>query len=192
MTIMKKITQTHDDDSEFNLLHCDHNQKGLIIDEERGEIVCSPCGQVLHEGIVRYDSKPMRSVEDFMTQSQRGPNSSLTMYDKGLNTNISAKNVDFSGKRISSKTVSRFKSMRLWDNRSKSKFSGRSLVSALVLLDGLKQKLALSSTITEHVAFLYRKASSLGLTGDEASLKRWGHQSMLHAENKEFQDHLTR
>ena len=164
MTLIGKVTQTHDD-SRSNLLHCDHNQNGLVTDEERGEIVCSPCGQVLHEGIIRYDSKPIHSVEDFMNRSQRGPNSSLTMYDKGLNTNISAKNVDFSGKRISSKTAYRFKNMRLWDSRSKSKSSGgRSLVSALVLLDGLKQKLTLSNTITEHVAFVYRKASQLRLT----------------------------
>ena len=165
MTLMEKMTQTHyGDDSQLSCSPCDHNQKNLITDEERGEIVCGPCGQVLHEGIAKHDSKPMGSVEDFMNHSQRGPHTSLTMYDRGLNTNIGAKNVDFSGKRISSKTIHRFKSMRLWDNRSKSKSSGRSLASALVLLDGLKQKLILSSTITEHVAFIYRKASSLGLT----------------------------
>ena len=164
MTLMKKNNLADDDVGGFYLLTCDHDQKDLVTDEERGEIVCSPCGQVMHEGIIRYDSKPTCSVEDFMSQSQRGPSSSLTMYDKGLNTNIGAKNIDFSGKRISFKTVSRFKSMRIWDSRSKSKSSGRSLVSALVLLDGIKQKLTLSSTITEHVAFLYRKASSLGLT----------------------------
>ena len=166
MTIMEKMIQTqYDDDSEFSCSQCDHNHKDLITDEERGEIVCGPCGQVLHEGIVKHDSRPMRSVEDFMDHSQRGPHTSLTMYDKGLNTNIGAKNVDFSGKRISSRTIHRFKSMRLWDSRSKSKLSGtRGLVSALVLLDGLKQKLTLSSTVTEHVAFIYRKASSLRLT----------------------------
>lgn len=64
---------------------------------------------------------------------------------------------------MSSKTISRFKSMRIWDSRSKSKASGRNLISALVLLDGVKQKLGLSSAITEHIAFTYRKASALGL-----------------------------
>ena len=83
--------------------------------------------------------------------------------NKGLNTNIGAKNVDFAGRKMSSNTISRFKSMRVWDSRSKSKASGRNLISALVLLDGVKQKLGLSSAITEHVAFMYRKASSLGL-----------------------------
>jgi len=32
------------------------------------------------------------------------------------------------------------------------------------VLDGVKQKLALSSTITEHIVFICRKASTLGLT----------------------------
>ena len=144
-------------------LVCDHDQKGLVTDEERGEIICSPCGQVLTEGTIRSDSKPTHSLDGFLSNSQTGPKSSLRIYDKGLNTNINARNVDFAGRRISSKTISRFKSMRVWDSRSKSKSSGRNLISALVLLDGVKQKLGLSDAITEHIAFIYRKASALGL-----------------------------
>ena len=161
--VMKKINQIQNGDALTSLPICDHDQKGLVTDEERGEIVCSPCGQVLYEGIARADSKPVRDSDGFLSNSQTGPKSSLTMYDKGLNTNISAKNVDFAGRRISSKTSARFKNMRIWDSRSKSKSSGRNLISALVMLDGVKEKLALSSTITEHIAFTYRKASSLGL-----------------------------
>lgn len=161
--IIKKNNQIQKGGGHASFSICGHDQKGLITDEERGEIVCSPCGQVLHEGIVRTDFKPVHDSDGFLSKSQTGPKSSLTMYDKGLNTNISAKNVDFTGKRISSKNSSRFKSMRIWDNRSKSKSSGRNLISALVVLDGAKEKLTLSSTITEHIAFIYRKASSLGL-----------------------------
>jgi len=144
-------------------LICDHDQKDGITDEERGETICSSCGQVLTEGTIRSDSKPTHSLDGFLSNSQTGPKSSLTIYDKGLNTNIGARNVDFTGRRISSKTISRFKSMRVWDSRSKSKSSGRNLISALILLDGAKQKLGLSSAITEHIAFIYRKASTLGL-----------------------------
>jgi transcription initiation factor TFIIB len=159
---IKKIKQNQNGDG-LTLLICDHDKKDRITDEERGEIICSPCGQVLTEGIARSDSRPTHSLDGFLRNSQTGPKSSLTVYDKGLNTNIGAKNVDFAGKKMSSNTISRFKSMRVWDSRSKSKASGRNLISALVLLDGVKQKLGLSSAITEHVAFIYRKASSLGL-----------------------------
>ena len=144
-------------------LVCDHDQKGLVTDEERGEIICSPCGQVMIEGTISSNSKPTHDLNGFLSNSQMGPKSSLRIYDKGLNTNINARNVDFAGRRISSKTISRFKSMRVWDSRSKSKSSGRNLISALVLLDGVKQKLGLSDAIAEHVAFIYRKASALGL-----------------------------
>ena len=144
-------------------LICDHDQKDGITDEERGETICSSCGHVLTEGTVRSDSRPTHNLDGFLGNSQTGPKSSLRIYDRGLNTNINARNVDFAGKRISSKTISRFKSMRVWDSRSKSKSSGRNLISALLLLDGVKQKLGLSSAITEHIAFIYRKASSLGL-----------------------------
>ena len=161
--IMKKINQIQNGDGLTSFPICDHDQKGLITDEERGEIVCSPCGQVITESLTRSDSKPTHSLDGFLSNSQTGPKSSLTIYDKGLNTNIGARNVDFSGKRMSSKTTFRFKSMRVWDSRSKSRSSGRNLISALVVLDGVKQKLALSSTATEHVAFIYRKASTLGL-----------------------------
>ena len=161
--VIKKINQIQNGNELTSFSICDHDQKGLVTDEERGEIICSPCGQVLHEGITGMDLKPAYDLEGFLSKSQTGPKSSLTMYDKGLNTNISAKNVDFAGKHISSKNSSRFKSMRIWDSRSKSKSSGRNLISALVVLDGAKEKLTLSSTITEHIAFIYRKASSLGL-----------------------------
>jgi len=160
--VIKKIIQVQNGNGSTSLI-CDHDQKGLVTDEERGEIICSPCGQVLTEGTVRSDSRPAHSLDGFLRNSQTGPKSSLTIYDKGLNTNIGARNVDFTGKRMSSKTISRFKSMRVWDSRSKSKASGRNLISALTLLDGVKQKLGLSSAITEHIAFIYRKASSLGL-----------------------------
>jgi transcription initiation factor TFIIB len=158
--VIKKINQHG---IGLSSLICDHDQKGLVTDEERGETICSPCGQVLTEGTVRSDSRPTHGLDGFLSNSQTGPKSSLTIYDKGLNTNINARNVDFAGKRISSKTISRFKSMRMWDSRSKSKSSGRNLISALLLLDGVKQKLGLSSAITEHIAFIYRKASTLGL-----------------------------
>ena len=160
--VVKKIDQFRIGER-FDLSVCEHDKKHLIRDDERGEIVCSPCGQVLVERIVISDSKPVHTLDDFLSNSQTGPKSSLTMYDKGLNTNIGARNTDFSGRRIPSKTASRFKSMRIWDSRSKSKSSGHSLISALVLLDGVKQKLGLTDTIAEHIAFIYRKASSLGL-----------------------------
>ena len=159
--VIKKIKQ-HGNRLTSSLI-CDHDQKDGVTDEERGEIICSSCGQVLTEGINRSDSRPTHNLDGFLSNSQTGPKSSLTFYDKGLNTNINARNVDFAGKRISSKTISRFKSMRVWDSRSKSKASGRNLISALLLLDGVKQKLGLSNAITEHIAFIYRKASVLGL-----------------------------
>ena len=159
---IKKIEQIQNGNGSTSLI-CDHDEKGLITDDERGEIICRPCGQVLTEGISNSDSILTHTLDGFLNNSQTGPKSSLTVYDKGLYTNIGARNVDFTGKRISSKTISRFKSMRVWDSRSKTKSTGRNLISALLLLDGVKQKLGLSNTVAEHIAFLYRKASSAGL-----------------------------
>jgi transcription initiation factor TFIIB len=146
-------------------LVCDHDRKGLITDESRGEIICGPCGQVLSDGISSSDAKPRHTLDSFLANSQTGPKISLTVYDRGLSTVIDTRNVDFAGRHISSDTSSRFKSMRVWDSRSKSKnTTGRNLIPALLVLDGVKQKLGLSSTVAEHIAFIYRKASSFGLT----------------------------
>jgi len=143
---------------------CDHDEKGLITDESRGEIICGPCGQVLSDGITSSDAKSRYTLDNFLANSQTGPKSSLTVYDRGLSTVIGARNVDFAGRRISYDTSSRFKSMRVWDSRSKLKnTTGRNLIPALIVLDGVKQKLGLSSTVAEHIAFIYRKASSFGL-----------------------------
>ena len=160
--VIKKFNNSQND-NEDNLV-CDHNAKGLITDESRGEIICGPCGQVLSDEISSYDAKPRYTLDNFLTNSQTGPKSSLTVHDRGLSTMIGARNVDFAGRRISSDTFSRFKSMRVWDSRSKSKnTTGRNLISALMALDGVKQKLGLSNIVAEHIAFIYRKASSFGL-----------------------------
>ena len=160
--VIKKFNNSQNE-GEDNLV-CDHNVKSMIIDETRGEIICGPCGQVLSDGISSYDAIPRYTLDNYLTNSQTGPKSSLTVHDRGLSTVIGARNVDFAGRRISSDTFSRFKSMRVWDSRSKSKnTSGRNLISALMVLDGVKQKLALPSTVVEHIAFIYRKASSFGL-----------------------------
>ena len=160
--VIKKFNNSQNEHKDT--LVCDHDKKGLITDESRGEIICGPCGQVLSDGISSSDAKPRYTLDNFLANSQTGPKSSLTVYDRGLSTIIGARNVDFAGRRISSDTFSRFKSMRVWDSRSRSKnTTGRNLIPALLLLDGVKQKLGLSSAITEHIAFIYRKASTLGL-----------------------------
>ena len=144
---------------------CEHDKKGLITDENRGEIICGPCGQVLLDGISISQSNSAHTLEDFLANSHTGPKISLTIHDKGLSTSIGTRNIDFTGKKLPFYTASRFKSMRIWDNRSKLKTSSsRNLISALTLLDGVKQKLGLTSTTVEHIAFIYRKASSLGLS----------------------------
>ena len=162
MVIRKFNSNRQNEDKDY--LVCDHDRKGLIIDENRGEIICGPCGQVLSDGISSSDTQPRHTLDSFLANSQTGPKTSLTVYDRGLSTMIGTRNVDFAGRHISSDASFRFKSMRVWDSRSKSKASGRNLIHALLMLDGVKQKLGLSSTVAEHIAFIYRKASSFGLT----------------------------
>ena len=145
------------------LIDCAHDKKKRVTDEERGEIICGPCGQILTEDISSYDSKSDYSLDYFLNNTQSSTKTTLTIFDKGLSTIIDAKNIDFAGRRLSPNNTLRFKSMRVWDSRSKLSSSERNTRSALMMLDGVKQKLGLTKAITEHITWIYRKASALGL-----------------------------
>lgn len=101
MVIKFNNSQNENKDS----LVCNHNTKGLMTDESRGEIICGPCGQVLSDRISNSDARSRHTLDGFLTNSQTGPKSSLTVYDRELSTMIGARNVDFAGRRISPNIV---------------------------------------------------------------------------------------
>ncbi|WP_420544501.1 adenylate/guanylate cyclase domain-containing protein [Nitrosopumilus sp.] len=47
--VIKKFNNSQNEDEYVHV--CEHDKKGLITDESRGEIICGPCGQVLSDGI---------------------------------------------------------------------------------------------------------------------------------------------
>jgi len=135
-------------------------KKSLLTDEVTGEQFCGKCGYVISEKV--DESGPERrsfSTQGGVDTTRTGAPSSLTIHDMGLSTVINRQNRDAAGKPLSASMKSTITRLRTWDSRSQSQASAdRNLRQALSELGRLKDKLAISSSVLEKAAYLYRKA----------------------------------
>jgi len=135
-------------------------KSSLLTDGVTGEQFCSKCGFVISEKV--DESGPERrsfSIQGEVDTARTGAPTSLTRHDKGLSTVINPANKDATGRPLSSSMKSTITRLRTWDSRSQSNISeDRNLKQALSELDRLKDKLAISSSVLEKAAYLYRKA----------------------------------
>ena len=135
-------------------------KKSLLTDEVTGEQFCGKCGYIISQKV--DESGPEQ--RSFSTQGgvdtvRTGPPISLTRHDKGLSTVINPANRDATGKPLSASMKSTIRRLRTWDSRSQSQASAdRNLRQALAELGRLKDKLAISSSVFEKAAYIYRKA----------------------------------
>jgi transcription initiation factor TFIIB len=89
---------------------------------------------------------------------------SLARHDMGLSTIIGRTDRDASGQRIDAAMRSTMDRLRIWDYRIQTQTAtDRNLRNAFFKLDILKDKLGLSDTVVEKVAYIYRKAQKRGL-----------------------------
>lgn len=138
------------------------NKKTNVFDENTGEILCSSCGYVFSEKI--EDCVEQRTFTE-ENRARVGDQVKITFHDKGLATIIGQRNQDAFGKPLSAYMKNSFERLRIWDGRSQAfSSSDKSLRTALLEINNLKEKLALSDTITESSAYLYRKVSERNLT----------------------------
>src|ERR671933_1718822 len=149
---------------------CKRNGK-IVTDPESGEIICSNCGMVIMdkaEDIGHLERRMFSSKEgggqlDY-TRARTGAPTSLARHDMGLYTVIGRDNKDASGQRIDPSISCAMQRLRMWDFRVQQNNtpSDRNLRTAFNLLDTLKDKLGLSDTIVEKIAYIYRKAQERG------------------------------
>src|SRR5918912_174852 len=139
----------------------------IVTDPESGEIICSNCGMVISDKV--EDSSHLErhvftgggQIDD--TRARTGAPTSLARHDMGLATVIVRGDRDASGQKIDSLVSSTMQRLRMWDFRVHlNTSSDRNLNSAFKLLDTLKDKIGLSDTIVEKVAYIYRKAQERG------------------------------
>jgi len=135
----------------------------VITDGNTGEVCCTGCGSVLIEKIETMTPEHYNS-EQYVGSGRSGGRVSLTMADMGLSTIIGVKNNDATGKSLSADMKNTFYRLRMWDARSRSHSIDRSLNSAFILLNSVKEKLSVPDTVIENTAHLYRKALAKKLT----------------------------
>lgn len=135
------------------------NDLSLVTDTETGEVYCSVCGVVLKEKIVdRSNDSRSFSKEEYFSKTRNGSPTKISMFDMGNSSTIAKKNVDATGKSISSKNKSHFSRLRLWDSRSKRSSKESSLIQGFIILDSIVNRLGLPENTRENSAYLYRKA----------------------------------
>ena len=134
--------------------------KKIVTDQNTGELFCGKCGIVITDKIVDASAEWRSFSNEGGTDPTRtGAPTSLTMHDRGLSTIIGTVNKDASGKPLSTSMKSTIERLRTWDSRSQTNSSAdRNLRQALNEMNKLKDKLALTDTVIEKAAYIYRKA----------------------------------
>jgi transcription initiation factor TFIIB len=112
---------------------------------------------------------PAHDLSEFITKTRSGAGQSLAMFDMGLPTIIDSINKDAAGNSLSSYMKSTFGRLRVWDSRSKSKLSNRSLMRAFLILNKLKTEISIPDGVVEKAAYLYRKAMISKITRGRSS-----------------------
>ncbi|MFL6319774.1 MAG: transcription initiation factor IIB family protein [Nitrososphaeraceae archaeon] len=142
---------------------CKSNQ--IITDTESGEVICSKCGQVISDKVQQAGPEwrdftlSSSSNESNDSRSRVGMSTSLARHDMGLSTIIGRTDRDASGQKIDAQMRSTMDRLRTWDYRTQIRSAtDRNLRNAFNRLDILKDKLGLSDSIVEKVAYIYRKA----------------------------------
>ena len=138
----------------------------LITDEQKGEVMCGSCGQVLIEKMEDSDNAEYRinTREQYLDRSRTGTPISLAIHDQGLATSIDYANRDASGNSLSGYMKETFRRLRTWDTRSKSRGANRNFKQAFMLLDTMKGKLVIPESVIEETAYIYRKAVAKHMT----------------------------
>lgn len=142
------------------------NTKKVHIDYQRGEVTCASCGLVLSDHSI--DTGPewrAFSTEERDARQRVGSPSDLTKFDQGLSTEIGHKDVDASGRKLSSSRRAQIHRLRKWQIRTKVHSSDkRNLAVAMGDLSRISSQLSIPYSIRETSAVIYRKVLRKHLT----------------------------
>ncbi len=141
-------------------INCSECGKNILLDENRGSLVCQECGLVHSEKHI--DQGPEWRAFDADQKKKRtrtGAPMTYMIHDKGLSTCIDWKNKDIFGKEISAKIRGQIYRLRKWQSRIRvSDATERNLTFALSELDRMASNLDLQKNLRECSAKIYRDA----------------------------------
>ena len=137
-----------------------------ITDPESGEVVCSYCGLVISEKDIDLANPERRAftTEESDNRVRTGAPTSLSRHDRGLATLIGKPTRDAAGQKLNTNARSTYKRLKTWDDRVQIHSStDRNLWMAFSELNLLRDKLGLSDSLVEEIAYMYRKVEDKGL-----------------------------
>ena len=131
----------------------------IITDQNTGELFCSNCGIVVTDKIMDTSAEWRSFANDQTEKTRVGAGTSLTIHDMGLSTIIGTANKDSTGKPLTSNMKSSIERLRVWDSRSQAHTSqDKNLRQALNEMNKVQDKLALTDSVVEKAAYIYRKS----------------------------------
>ena len=134
--------------------------RNLKRDDVRGEISCIDCGLVLHEDIVDVGAewRVFGDTGKGIDRERTGPKMTPLLSDKGLSTEISPMNRDYSGAALQMNRSQLYR-MRKWQRRARmSDVKQRNLAVALQEISRMCNQLGVPKSVSEHSATIYRRA----------------------------------
>jgi transcription initiation factor TFIIB len=137
-----------------------------ITDPESGEVICGSCGRVIAEKDLDLANPERRAftTEETDQRSRTGAPTSLSRHDMGLATLIGKPTKDAAGKKLATNARLTYKRLKTWDDRMQIHSSiDRNLWKAFSELKTLRDKLGLSDSLMEEIAYTYRKVENKGL-----------------------------
>ena len=132
--------------------------RNLKRDDVRGEISCIDCGLVIHEDIVDAGAEWRTFGDKGIERERTGPKMTPLLSDKGLSTEISPMNRDYSGAALQMNRSQLYR-MRKWQRRARmSDVKQRNLSVALQEVSRMCNQLGVPKSVSEHSANIYRRA----------------------------------
>ena len=152
--------ETESDEEETETYRCPECGGALVVDEERGETVCSDCGLVVEEDeIDRGPEWRAFDPQEREEKSRVGAPTTNMMHDKGLSTNIGWQDKDAYGRALSSSQRQKMQRLRTWNERFRTQTSkDRNLKQALGEIERMSSALGLPKPIRETASVIYRRA----------------------------------
>jgi transcription initiation factor TFIIB len=136
-----------------------------ITDPESGEVICSNCGLVIAEKDIDLAKPERRVITTEESGKRTGAPTSLSRHDRGLATIIGKSTRDAAGQKLDTNARLTYKRLKTWDDRAQIHSStDRNLWMAFSELNLLRDKLGLSDSLVEEIAYMYRKVEDKGLT----------------------------
>jgi len=132
----------------------------LILNKERGEMICRDCGLVIEEKMVDFNQEwSGHDAESADKRRRTGAPMTYTKFDRGLGTDVGQKQDIY---KLSGKARNKFFRLRKWQHRISTAIE-RNLKLALAELKRVSSYLKLPRSVEEEAARIYTLAVQRGL-----------------------------